>query len=123
MRLLCSLFVAVGLLVAVSALARGEDEPAAAELSARVDLLGREVRYLRSRESHLSTYVLRNGERAAALERLATELRALGFTSGANPAPARERLLASFTEMAQDLRAELPVPTKAELEMLAALAR
>jgi len=122
MRTVLPLALVLVSVLALAANARGED-PAAPEaaLASRVDLLAKEVAYLRGREARLTTYILANGGRADALETLVTELRAGGFAAAANPSPARERLLNGLADLAKSLRAGLPTVSESEKTQLANL--
>jgi hypothetical protein len=123
MRTLLPLALVVVTVLLLSAHARGEDpaEGSGAPLEARVDLLARETAYLRVREAKLTSYVLANGARGEALERLVAELRSGGFASAANPSGTRDRLLQGLTALAESLKAGLPALSQNEQAMLANL--
>lgn len=87
-------------------------------LAAKVATLERQTAYLAAREARLTAYVLRHGERADALKRLAADLRLAGFTAAANPGPARERLLQGLEALADGLKKDLPDVTKEETSLL-----
>ena len=122
MRTVLPLALVLVSVLALAANARGED-PAAPEaaLASKVDLLAKEVAYLRGREARITTYILANGGRADALETLVNELRAGGFAAAANPSPARERLLKGLADLAKSLRAGLPSMSESEKTQLANL--
>ena len=123
MRTLLPLALVVVTVLVLAARARGEDPApdSSATLETRVDLLAREVAYLRSREVRLTNYVVANGARGDALESLVVELRSGGFASAANPSPTRERLLQGLTALAESLKAGLPLLSQGEQAMRASL--
>ena len=120
------LLVPLVVLGGLAGFAHGED-PAPAPvpvdnevLLKQIQLLQRDVAYLRSRDARITTYILRNSERADAMKRLVGELRTAGFTAAANPAPARERLLTGLESMADSLKKDLPVVSTEEARLLEA---
>ena len=125
MRTLLPLALVAATVLLLTAHARGEDPApdSGASLETRVDLLARETAFLRAREAKLTTYVLANGARGEALEKLVVELRSGGFASAANPSGTRERLLQGLTALAESLRAGLPLLSQGEQAMLANLPR
>jgi hypothetical protein len=122
MRTTLPLVLALLCVLALASGVRGED-PQPASLDARLELLARQVDYLRGREARLSSYVVANGARAEALEKLVLDLRQGGFAAAANPSPARERLLKGLSDLAQSLKAGLPTITDADRAALAAFPR
>jgi hypothetical protein len=118
---------ALALVPRAGGLAFGEPPPGGgdpvAALAARVEGLELQVKFLESREAAVSAYVLRNEERAEALERAVAAVRAAGFTMAAIPPRSRELLLEALERAAQSLKADLPRPTKDELEIVKELAR
>jgi hypothetical protein len=104
--------------------AHGEDPaPAPAPvdnetLFRHIQALQRQVIYLRAREARTTAYVLKNAERADALKKLTADLRAAGFAMAANPAPARERLLAGLDAFAEELKKDLPAVTSEEAVLI-----
>jgi|GEM_PF-5637168 len=125
MRTLLPLALVVGTVLFLAARARGEDPvpDSGVALETRVELLAREVAYLRSREVRLTNYMVANGARADALESLVVELRNAGFASAANPSPTRERLLQGLTAMALSIKAGLPFLSQGEQALRASLPR
>jgi hypothetical protein len=111
MRTLLPLALIVACVLALTTAVRGEDP---VPLDARVEALAREVAWLRAREARLTGYIVANGARGDALERLAQTLRAGGFASHANPTQARETLLKGLEDLAVSLKAGLPTLTDAE---------
>jgi hypothetical protein len=108
----------------LTGLARGEDPAPAAPpidneaLLKQIHVLQREVAYLRSREARTSEYLLKHADRSDALKRMTAEMRTLGFTAAAIPAPARERLLTGLDAAADSLKKDLPVVTAEEARLL-----
>ncbi len=120
MRVLASILLVSTFVLGWHALAGGDEgEPPTAK---RLETLELQVEYLRSREASLSAYVLRNADRAAALERLATKMRAEGFTKRAIPVSSRESLLNGLSALAKDLARDLPALTDVEQVQLKKLA-
>lgn len=93
------------------------------ELPDRVLALELELSYLRLREDAVSAYVLANGARAEAIDRMANQMTQLGFAQKAMPAESREALLAGLRALAADLREGLPHATPAEMLALDTLRR
>jgi hypothetical protein len=102
--------------------ARAEDPVPTVEqqTARRLEVLERQVAYLRSREAKHTVYMLKNADRAEGLRRLAADLRAGGFAAAANPSPTRERLLVGLEALAESLKRDLPVETTQELQLLEA---
>jgi hypothetical protein len=123
MRIALVLALAVAVGAVAGPLLAGEGGPvperAAMAVEVRVKALEGEVAYLRAREVALTRYVAANAQRGAALERLAGQLEALGFTQKALPAESRVALVEGIRGMGVALRDDLPTPTKGEREMLA----
>jgi hypothetical protein len=67
-----------------------------------------DVAVLKERQAAIRGYVLANAARADRIDQLVADLRRLGFAAAANPAAARERLLAGLSEMAKSMREGLP---------------
>jgi hypothetical protein len=122
MRTSLPLVLALFCVLALASGVRGED-PQPASLDASLELLTRHVAYLRGREARLTSYIVANGARAEALEKLVVELREGGFAAGANPSQARERLLKGLSDMAESLKAGLPTITDTDRAALAAFPR
>lgn len=104
---------------AFAARAVAEDGPSGpdAELRDRVAALEAKVKYLQSRETALTAYVLANEARAASLLDALRLARREGFTGGAISAPSREALLRGLEGYADALGKDLPEPTKEERAM------
>ena len=86
----------------------------------RLTILEHEVSYLRAREQRLSGYMLANGARADGLTKLASLVRAQGFTQRAMPAQSRETLIRGLETLAVSMKNDLPLETKEEAALLAA---
>jgi hypothetical protein len=109
MRISLAFAVPLALLVGLLLGAAPGPRPAGAEEPADALLqLMQDVAVLKERQAAIRGYVLANAARADRLDQLVADLRRLGFAAAANPAPARERLLAGLTEMAKSLREGLP---------------
>lgn len=113
MRILASLLLVSTVVLGVNALATGDD--AKPTTTKRLESLELKVDYLLTREAALSAYVLRNAQRADALDALVTKVTNEGFTKRAIPTSSRESLLAGLKAMAEDLRTDLPERTEEEL--------
>lgn len=116
MRILASLLLVSTLVLGVHALASGEDGEAV--LKQRIESLELQMEYALSREAALTAYVLRNGDRANALDQLVSTMRQQGFTKRAIPPISRESLLGGLAGMAADLRKDLPALDKDQQVLL-----
>ncbi len=85
----------------------------------RLAILEREVHYLHGREQRLSAYMLANKARADGLTKLASLVRAQGFTQRALPAQSRETLIRGLETLAVSMKNDLPIETKEEAALLA----
>lgn len=86
-------------------------------LEAQVGALQKQVEYLRSREAALTAYVLANDDRGASLQSALERARREGYLARAISSKSREALMKGLTELAADLRSELPAPTRAEARL------
>ena len=107
--------------------AHGDEEEAAAvkpsdvkAMRAQIGALQKQVEYLRSREDALTAYVLANDARAASFQDYVKKARTQGFLNKAIPAESRTTLLLGLDGLAESMRAELPVPSRAEERMRSA---